>query len=77
MSPLKKMINQNLNLTLPKGLGVSDIKYFSVWSRQYDVDFGHVEFYKHYTASAQTYNAERFMTGLLVFTILSLKNFIL
>ena len=49
-SPLNKSINVNLNLTLPKKLTYSDIKYLSVWNPKLEADFGHVEFHKYYTA---------------------------
>jgi len=53
-SPLKKFTNANLYMTLPNKLGTSDIKYFAVWARQYEENFGHVEFHKHYSSSATT-----------------------
>ena len=38
-SPLNKSINVNLNLTLPKRLTYSDIKYLSVWNPKLEADF--------------------------------------
>ncbi len=45
--PLKKFVNQDVNITLPPDLNISDIKYLSVWSRKLAEDFGHEEFHMY------------------------------
>ncbi len=45
--PLKKFVNQDVNITLPPDLNISDIKNLSVWSRKLAEDFGHVEFHMY------------------------------
>ena len=74
-SPLKKFSNANLYMTLPNNLGTSDIKYFAVWSRQYEENFGHVEFHKHYSsATTAAGNAEKVLF-LTILVLLSVRRF--
>jgi hypothetical protein len=63
--PLSKFVNQDVYLTLPKGLHTSDIKYLSVWNRQYEEDFGHVDFQELYSSAVQRTTSTKFIIYLL------------
>ena len=44
--PLTRYDNQDVTLTLPGDLTTSQLKWLSVWCKQFSVDFGHVVFPK-------------------------------
>ncbi len=47
--------SQDVVLQLPDGVEVDDIRWISVYCRQYDIDFGHVKFSEVFEKSRKVF----------------------